>query len=65
MNIKIVQMGKKIIQMDKIVQMNKKIVQMDIKIEPINAHFFIFQQISIGNVAAALGPDMWPQGSAL
>ena len=43
----------------KIVGMNIKIVEMNIKIEPINfvhEHFFIFQQISIGHVTAALGP---------
>ena len=39
--------------------MDIKIVQIEIKIEPINLvhdHFLIFQQISIGHVAAALGP---------
>jgi len=43
----------------KIVEMNIKLVQLDIKIEHINFvhdHFFYFQQINIGHMAAALGP---------
>ena len=51
----------------KIVQINKKIVQMDIKIEPINFvhdHFFC-SQIRIGHVAAALArPLACPSRSA-